>query len=232
VTAAAMMTKVLCCSIASNGDGDENAKVLLNNGLPLHESEKFVSFFGRHMPLREVMWHWRSYAMMAMFMCISGSGLLVINNVQVCVCAGVMTTWLGLSCLVIMSATWTGLDWLSLFLSCCCTVSCCPLLLLFLAAAVLYCPCSLLLPSFTVAVPCCCSQAIAESVLHCRFFTFTLLLPLYLFTFIIIEHHCHVRSLKYIWLHCSMHASHTVGIWSVMDREIPTTTTLLSLPWH
>lgn len=46
-------------------------------------SQPFVSFFGRHVPLREVMCHWRSYAIMCMFMCISGSGLLVTNNVQV-----------------------------------------------------------------------------------------------------------------------------------------------------
>jgi hypothetical protein len=48
------------------------------------EEKPFVSFFGRHVPLKEVMCHWRSHMIMLMFMFISGSGLLVINNVQVC----------------------------------------------------------------------------------------------------------------------------------------------------
>lgn len=49
---------------------------------PDAEGEHFVSFFGREVPLSEVIWSWRSYAMMTFFMCVSGSGLLVINNIQ------------------------------------------------------------------------------------------------------------------------------------------------------
>lgn len=47
------------------------------------KQQQFVSFFGRHVPLREVARHWRSHVLMVLFMCVSGSGLLVINNVQV-----------------------------------------------------------------------------------------------------------------------------------------------------
>jgi hypothetical protein len=41
-----------------------------------------VSFYGRDVPLSETVTMWRCYALMAIFMCIAGSGLLVINNVQ------------------------------------------------------------------------------------------------------------------------------------------------------
>jgi hypothetical protein len=90
----------------SNYDSNnENSKVLLNNGGSLSEGKPFISFFGRHVALREVMCHWRSHLMMAMFMCISGSGLLVINNVQVCVCVGgdVLSSYF-VSCRVVTAA--------------------------------------------------------------------------------------------------------------------------------
>lgn len=80
-----------CISDGSDAHANSSTALLLSGGLPLLEGKQqpFVSFFGRHVPLREVMCHWRSYVMMLMFMCISGSGLLVINNVQVgllCLC--------------------------------------------------------------------------------------------------------------------------------------------------
>ena len=63
-------------------DSDYERSKLLGRGSK-SDGKAFVSFFGRHMPLREVMWEWRTHLVMAMFMFISGSGLLVINNVQV-----------------------------------------------------------------------------------------------------------------------------------------------------
>lgn len=45
-------------------------------------SSEFISFYNRHVPLKETVTMWRCYALMATFMCITGSGLLVINNIQ------------------------------------------------------------------------------------------------------------------------------------------------------
>jgi hypothetical protein len=61
----------------------EDSKVLSGaSPAPDHGSEHFISYFGREVPLSEVIWSWRSYAMMFFFMCVAGSGLLVINNIQ------------------------------------------------------------------------------------------------------------------------------------------------------
>jgi hypothetical protein len=43
---------------------------------------EFISFYDRHVPLKETVTMWRCYALMVAFMCITGSGLLVINNIQ------------------------------------------------------------------------------------------------------------------------------------------------------
>lgn len=43
---------------------------------------EFISFFNRHVPLQETITMWRCYAIMFTFMCITGSGILVINNIQ------------------------------------------------------------------------------------------------------------------------------------------------------
>ena len=42
----------------------------------------FLSFYDRHVPLRETVLTWRCYALMSVFMCVAGAGILVINNVQ------------------------------------------------------------------------------------------------------------------------------------------------------
>jgi hypothetical protein len=41
----------------------------------------FVSFYGRHLCVTEVMREWRCYALMFVFTCTAGSGLFVINNI-------------------------------------------------------------------------------------------------------------------------------------------------------
>ena len=41
----------------------------------------FISFYGRHLCMTEVMQEWRCYALMFVFTCTAGSGLFVINNV-------------------------------------------------------------------------------------------------------------------------------------------------------
>lgn len=49
---------------------------------PITSQPEFISFYNRHVPLQETITMWRCYALMFTFMCISGSGLLVINNIQ------------------------------------------------------------------------------------------------------------------------------------------------------
>ena len=66
-------------------EADECSKgaVVVANGIDARgHAEDFVSYFGKEVPLSEVVCNWRSYAMMGFFMCVSGSGLLVINNIQ------------------------------------------------------------------------------------------------------------------------------------------------------
>lgn len=41
----------------------------------------FVSFYGRHLRVTEIMKEWRCYALMFVFSCTAGAGLFVINNV-------------------------------------------------------------------------------------------------------------------------------------------------------
>jgi hypothetical protein len=50
--------------------------------VPSSPSSDFISFYQRHVPLKETVTMWRCYALMTAFMCIAGSGLLVINNIQ------------------------------------------------------------------------------------------------------------------------------------------------------
>ncbi|KAJ1411200.1 hypothetical protein B484DRAFT_184302 [Ochromonadaceae sp. CCMP2298] len=84
---------------SSDGDGAEEDRKGLLTGLmqPATEGERgkeeegtstpasnstFVSFYGRHVPLSEVVKTWRAYCLMAVFCTVAGSGLLVINNIQ------------------------------------------------------------------------------------------------------------------------------------------------------
>lgn len=41
----------------------------------------FISFYGRHLRVTEIMQEWRCYALMFVFSCTAGAGLFVINNV-------------------------------------------------------------------------------------------------------------------------------------------------------
>jgi hypothetical protein len=49
---------------------------------PVTPMVPFISFYSRHVPLEETVTMWRCYAVMFIFLCLAGSGLLVINNIQ------------------------------------------------------------------------------------------------------------------------------------------------------
>ena len=57
-------------------------QITSESSLDTCNQNQFVSFYGRNMPLYEVMQTWRVYGIMLVLACISGSGLLVTNNIQ------------------------------------------------------------------------------------------------------------------------------------------------------
>ena len=68
-------------------DDDVEVELFLQNDVDCvnedgSDAEQFVSFYGRHLHLRESLCTWRMYSIMVIFCIISGSGLLVINNIQ------------------------------------------------------------------------------------------------------------------------------------------------------
>lgn len=65
-----------------DADSSHHQFALLHDKVPSSTTTEFVSYYNDHIPLSMSLKTWRLYALMFVFCCVAGSGLLVINNIQ------------------------------------------------------------------------------------------------------------------------------------------------------